>query len=159
MMESFRRLFRRIKFWRSRTKASRPDNSSQHIEDHLNDRSQNVDKSNNSSSYRKSTSPTSRSNLFNGRLKKSISAPCYVGSRYEIDRRHESDSSNTTYGPLDSSSATYDHLESWSSTSSSFEVSSNDEDYGVSAISLSDETVSNRREAIIVSSKYFVICL
>ena len=158
VMESIRRLFRRIKFWRNKT--SRAENSSNKIEDNSNQIGENsnqiVDRSrnSNSSSYRKSRSPTARSNTFNGRLKKSKSAPCYVGSRYEVCRRQESDSSNTTYGPMDSSSATYDHLDSWSLTS--FEVSSSsvdyEDDFGVSNISLTDETVSNRREAIVVSS-------
>ena len=109
-------------------------------------------------SYTKTPSPRDKCQVcFNAklRMKKSRSAPCYVGSGFErYIRPGGSDSSDTTLDPVDSSGATYDQSQSegWLSTStdSDSDESFYDEVITMSRISLSDETVSTRRDAILV---------
>ena len=115
--------------------------------------------SNDTSTRRKSKSPNDRSRFFRrNTMHKSKSVPCYVGSQFETsDRRQDtSDSSGATYAELDNSSSTFfDSDETWSTTTSgSYSSIDSDVNLGLSQISLSDETVSTRREAILVTKEY-----
>ena len=114
-------------------------------------------------SYTKTPSPRDKCQVcYNAKLqmKKSKSAPCYVGSGFErYIRPGGSDSSDTTIDPVDSSGATYDQSQSegWLSTSTSTDSDSDESFYDevitMSRISLSDETVCTRRDAILVRNQ------
>jgi hypothetical protein len=109
------------------------------------------------SSYSKAPSPRDKCQVcYNAklRMKKSKSAPCYVGSGFERHvRPRGSDSSDATIDPVDSSGATYDlnQSEGWMSNDEDSDESLYDEVLSLSRISLSDETVSTRRDVILVN--------
>ena len=206
MMESLRKWFKRLKFWRSsrykvlppdgdnktdekveaitniaidnrnqittsiieqipksfvsiESSGDFPDKPTVGSEDTLTSRSPaSAEKS--KSSYKKTPSQRDKCQVcFNAklRMKKSKSAPCYVGSGFErYIRPGGSDSSDTTIDPIDSSGATYDRSQSegWLSTDASdSDESFYDEVLTMSRISLSDETVSTRRDAILVNQQ------
>ena len=122
------------------------------------------DTSTKSSTRRKSKSPNDRSRFFRrNTMHKSKSVPCYVGSQFETSdgRQDTSDSSGATYAALDNSSSTFfDSDGTWSTTTSGSSSSfDSDVNLGLSQISLSDETVSTRREAILVTKVVPIFCL
>ncbi len=180
-METIRRMMKRIRVWRPRwfntshgllSDISENDNSNDKIVhesghnslESSNDTSRNSsnDTSKSSSTRRRSNCPNERSRFFRrSRIQKSKSVPCYVGSQLETshERQDTSDSSGATYAALDnssSSSSSFNFDVTWSTTSSvSSSSSSLDSDLylGLSRMSLSDETLSKRREAILVTAR------